>query len=248
MGAATVRICNHKPEAFVGSLRCQPPAGIRVEPASQELRALPGEPLEIELKLTADPTVLVRGTLQIPVSLLCADGTEEATATLAVEYLANRDRIVVTAAEDTYVGAGFGGNRGSQGAMLVDGGDRQIGDSSHNIAYLRFRLDKVPGKVVAAQLRLYDAGNPSSDGGRIHLVPDHWDPASLTYQNRPESGAKVGDIAAVASREVIDVPLDLKLDGEREVRLVIEPDNCDGIDYLTRESKAPAELRIEYTE
>ncbi len=246
-GTATIRICNHKDEPFVGTLRCQSPAGMQVAPASQEVKAMPGEPLEIELKLTADPAVLARGTLQIPVVLQRGDGGEEAAVALAVEYLGDRDRMVVSAAEDTFVGASFGGNKGTAGSMLVDGGDRAMGDFSHHIAYLRFRLDQVPGKLAAAQLRLYNAGNPSSDGGSIHVVTDDWDPARLTYQNRPASGAQVGDLKAVASREVVDVPLDLAFTGQREIRLVIEPDNCDGIDYLTRESNAPAELRLEYT-
>jgi hypothetical protein len=100
----------------------------------------------------------------------------------------------------------------------------------------------------SARLRLHNAGNPSSDGGRIHVVPEDWDPAKLSYRTRPTSGEQVGDIKAVASQEVLEIPLSVQLQGKKELRLVIEADNCDGTDYLTRESGAPAELLIEYTE
>jgi outer membrane protein assembly factor BamB len=247
-GTATIRITNHKPDVFAGALRLVPPAGVRVEPATQDVHVASGQSLEVEVKLTADPAKLAPGAVQIPVELSQADGTAEAKTSLAVEYLGERDRMVVSAAEDTYVGAGFALNRGKNGSILVDGGDRKIGDHSHNVAYLRFRLDKIPGTIVSARLRLYNAGNPSSDGGRIHVVPDDWDPAKLSYQTRPKSGEQVGDIKAVASQEILEIPLSVQLQGKKELRLVIEADNCDGTDYLTRESGSPAELRIEYTQ
>jgi hypothetical protein len=247
-GKALVRITNHKPQAFVGSLRFVPPNGLRVVPATQAVNVPSGSSSEVEIEVAADPATLAMGMVPIPVELIQADGANEAKTVLRIEYLADRDRMVVSAAEDTYVGPSFGLNRGTNGSMLVDGGDRKIGDSSHHVAYLRFRLDKIPGTVVSARLRLYNAGNPSSDGGRIHVVPDDWDPAKLSYRTRPKSGEQVGDIKAVASQEVLEIPLAVELQGKKELRLVIEADNCDGTDYLTRESGSPAELRIEYTQ
>ena len=245
---AVVRITNHKADAFKGSLRLRPPAGMKVTPATKSVSVASGQRLEIEVELAADAAALQPGLLQIPVELLQADGTAEATTAIAVEYLGNRDRMVISASEDTYVGPSFGLNRGKTAYMLLDGGHQKIGDESHHVAYLRFKLDKIPGKVVSAQLRLRNSNNPTSDGGRIHIVPDDWNPAKMTYRNRPKAGQEVGDLKAVASRQVMDVPLNVNLKGLKELRLVIEADNCDGTDYTTRESGFPSELRIEYTE
>lgn len=246
---AKLRIANHQDTVFAGSLRLQPPPGLRAEPATQDIRVQPGETLTLDLALTADPAALERGTLAVPATLLRADGTAEAALGLAVEYLADRNRVTVPASEDTYVGAAFAGNRATVPKILVDGGDRQMGDHSHNIVYLRFRLDREAlGQVHAVRFRIVNGGNPTTDGGRIHRVHDNWDPASLSYQTRPKSGKVVGDIQAVAPNEVVDVPLDLAIGDETEIRLVIEPENCDGVDYLSIEAKAPAELWIEYAE
>jgi hypothetical protein len=89
--------------------------------------------------------------------------------------------------------------------------------------------------VFSASLRITNAGNPTSDGGRVHRVHENWDAASLSYQTRPKSGEVVGDLKAISSNEVVDVPLDLTIGDEQEIRLVIEADNCDGVDYLSRE-------------
>ena len=200
------------------------------------------------MELTADPAKLAMGIVPVPVELVRDDGVDEAKTVLKTEYLGDRDRMVVPAAEDTYVGPSFGLNRGTSGSILVDGGHQKIGDRSHHVAYLRFPLDATPGTIVSARLRLYNAGNPTSDGGRIHVVADDWDSSTLSYQGRPKSGKQVGDLKAVASGEILEIPLTVELQGKKELRLVIEADNCDGTDYLTRESGKPAELRIEYTE
>ena len=44
-----------------------------------------------------------------------------------------------------------------------------MGDGHHSLAYLKFAFD-VPGKPVSARLRIYSAGNPSGNSGRICLV------------------------------------------------------------------------------
>jgi outer membrane protein assembly factor BamB len=148
-GKATIRITNHKPTVFAGALRLLPPTGMRAEPATRDVRVASGQRVEIEVSITADPAKLARGVVRIPVELSQTDGTAEARTSLAVEYLGDRDRTVVSAAEDTYVGPSFGLNRGSNGSILIDGGDRKIGDSSHHVAYLRFRL----GQTAPAQCR-----------------------------------------------------------------------------------------------
>ena len=58
--------------------------------------------------------------------------------------------------------------------LLVDGGDRKMGDTDHALAYLKFRLD-VPGKPVGLRLRITNAGNPTGDSGRICRVAGPWD-------------------------------------------------------------------------
>jgi hypothetical protein len=127
----------------------------------------------------------------------------------------------------------------------VDGGNKVMGDDHHQIAYLKFRL-AVPGKPTTARLRLHNAGNESTDGGKIRLVAGPWSENEITYGNPPKLGDEVGHVGPIKSKEVRDLPLKLSLDGLKELSLAIDPANCDGVNYLSREGGKPAELVVEY--
>jgi hypothetical protein len=42
--------------------------------------------------------------------------------------------------------------------------------------------------------------------------------------------------------------LQVSLAGKTELSLVIDPTNCDGVDYISREGGKPPELLVEYEE
>ena len=180
------------------------------------------------------------------IRLLRPDGAVEWEQQAAIEYLADRDRMVVKVAEDAYVGQSWASvNRGDTATLAVDGGHAKMGDESHHIAYLKFKLD-VPGKPVSAVLRLYNAGNPSGSAGKVCLVTEPWSETKITYASRPKPGQALAKIGRVSEHQVVELPLGLSLEGKKELSLVIEPTSCDGVDYIAREGAKPAELIVEY--
>ena len=183
---------------------------------------------------------------KLAVKLLRADGSVELERSSLIEHLGWRGRLIVPAVEDAYVNHGYPGkNHGSSAVMLVDGGHQTVGDVSHNLGFLKFRL-KVPGKAVSVRLRLYNAGNPSGNSGRVCLVTEPWSELEVNYKNRPKPGKELAQIGSVAENQVVDLPLKLDLTGQKELSLIIDPTSCDGVDYLTREGGHAAELIIEY--
>ena len=120
-----------------------------------------------------------------------------------------------------------------------------MGDHHHSIAYLKFRIE-VDGKPRSATLRLYNGDNPSGDSGQVRLVTEPWSESSVTYQARPKLGDIVGKIGPVAENQVIEIPLQLALEGHQELSLALDPTSCDGLGYLSREGGKPPELVVEY--
>jgi hypothetical protein len=127
----------------------------------------------------------------------------------------------------------------------VDGGQKTMGDEHHCVAYLKFKLD-VPGKPISATLRIWNAGNPTTNGGNICLVTGNWTEETITYENRPKPGEVLANLGRVESNQVMEVPLKVSLAGMKEVSLAIDPVNCDGVNYIAREGGKPAELIVEY--
>ena len=238
-----VRIANHKDEDFAGTLRVRAPQCFGITPDRVPVEVVSGG----EVKVTLKASVLKKtklGKYPARIQLLRQDGKVECERLAEIEYLADRGRCVLKAVADAHVGPSFA-NRGTSATLLVDGGNSKIGDVSHHIAYLRFKLD-VPGKPLSAVLRIRNSSNPTSNGGNVCLVTEPWREKRITYATRPKPGKKLGNIGRVAPRQVLEVPLELSLEGMKELNLVIDPVNCDGTDYLARESGKPAELVVEY--
>jgi hypothetical protein len=138
-------------------------------------------------------------------------------------------------------------NKGGAHQILVDGGNPDFGDAGHEIAYLKFKLD-IPGKPVRVTLRLHNAGNPTGDSGRVCLVTEPWSEMAVTYEKRPKLGEELAKIGPVAENQVVEVPLKVSLAGRKELSLALDPTDCDGVDYGSREGGRPAELVVEYEE
>jgi len=243
--AGQVRLVNHKDEDFVGTLRVDAASGFTVAPQDTPVRIASGGHLDIALK-AAVVNKQPRGKYAVSLRLLRQDGSAECERQTQIEHLADRGRVVVKAAEDAHVGHGSPtANSGSAKILNVDGGHGKMGDHSHHVGYLKFRLD-VPGKPVSAVFRIYNAGNPTSAGGDIRLVTEPWQEKKITYKTRPKPGQKLARIGPVTEHQTIELPLKVSLAGMKELSVCIDPYNCDGVNYLSRESGKPAELVVEY--
>jgi hypothetical protein len=168
---------------------------------------------------------------------------EQATA---VEHLGRRGRLVIPASEDSFVTNRYPDlNKGDATLLVVNGGENELGDIDHTLAYLKFHLD-VPGRPTALRLRLTNAGDPTGDAGRVCLVEAPWRERRITYANRPALGKVLARIGPVAAGQVVECPLDASLAGRKELSLALDPTSCDSVDYVSREGGKPPELVVEY--
>lgn len=241
-----VRLANHTDAEFAGTLRFEPPEGFTVTPAESPVKLAVGERAKLAVR-AAVARGIARGKYPIAVKLLRADGATSWEGQAEVEHLGPRARLVLKAVEDAHVDKGSpADNYGGAKTLLVDGGDKALGDDSYQVAYVKFRLGKVPGTPIAATLRLYNAGNPTGDSGNVHLVAGPWAERKITHEERPALGEAIAKIGAVAEDQVVNIPLRLTLDGLAELSLGIETKSLDGVDYFSREGGKAPELVIEY--
>lgn len=243
-----LKAVNLKDQPFDGKLLLTAPDGFGVDPPSMpvHLDANNGK-ATLAIKASCLRPDMPAGKYVLSVRLVRADGGAEAEMDGAIEYLADRERVIIKACEDTYVTAGSpDSTKGATAqALIVDGGNVTAGDESHSIAFLKFMLD-IPGTPTSATLVIANASNQSVGGGQIRRVEGRWSERGLTYGKRPSLGPVLGRMGTVASREVLRVPLEVNLGASRELGLAIDPVNNDGVDYVSIEGKRPAELHIEY--
>ncbi|MEW6356588.1 MAG: PQQ-binding-like beta-propeller repeat protein [Planctomycetota bacterium] len=240
-----LRFVNNTEEDFDGIIRLDAPEGFSALPREVPLRLLSGDrtSLEMTVKLAKE---MPAGKYEVAVKLVRRDGSIESERAAQIEHMADRGRVVIQAAEDAHVGKSSPDtNAGAQALLNVDGGDKKMEDEHHSIAYLKFPLN-IPGKPVSAVLRLYNGGNPSGDSGQVRLVTTPWSESEVTYTNRPDLGDVLAKIGKVSEYQVVELPLKVDLEGMRELSVAIEPTGCDGIGYISKEGKRPAELIVDY--
>ena len=243
--AGDVMIANHKNGDFTGTLRVEAPAGFAVTPAEMQVRIPAGQRTSVTLKAVLGDKAAT-GKHRVAIKLLRADGTVESDKQAELEHLGDLRRVVLQAVEDTHASQSSpGANHAGSKGLNVDGGDAKMGDHHHSIAYLKFRI-AVDGKPRSATLRLYNGDNPSNDSGQVRLVTEPWTETGVTYQARPKLGDVVGRIGPVAENQVIEIPLQLAMQGNQELSLALDPTSCDGLGYLSREAGKPPELVVEY--
>jgi len=243
--SAELKLANLQDAPFQGTLELTAPDGLQVTPRQAPVQLGPKSRAVVPLEVTAADR-LPAGNYAIGVRLLRPDGSVEMETQSAVEHLGRRGRLVLVPVEDAAVQQRYPDlNKGSATVLMVDGGDQQVGDLDHSLAFLKFRLE-VPGKVLAVRLRITNAGNPSGEGGRVCLVTEPWSEKQITYATQPALGAELARLGSADEGQVVERPLDVDLAGKTELSLAIDPTSCDGVDYLSRESGAPAELIIDY--
>ena len=216
-----------------------------MSPGETKIKLQCGARLSVPVEATVAPEVPA-GDYAVPLKLIRSDGTVDLECSVRLEHLGPRGRVVLSPIEDAYVGQAYPErNTAAATVLLVDGGDRTMGDHSHNLAYLKFRLD-IPGKPESVRLRIRNAGNPTGDSGRVCLVTEPWSESKVTYRTQPKTGRELAKLGPVSENQVVQCRLPAQLGGKGELSLVIDPTSCDGVDYLSRESGKPAELIVEY--
>jgi outer membrane protein assembly factor BamB len=240
-----VVIVNNKEGDFAGTLRLDVPDRFTVAPVETQVRVPSGEKTTVTLKAAVGQKGPA-GKYPVGVKLIRSDGTIECQQEAALEYLGDLRRVVLNAVEDTHAyHSSPTANHGTSTGLNVDGGDREMGDHHHSIAYLKFRID-VGGQPRSATLRLYNAGNPTGNSGQVRLVTDRWSEKSVTYNTRPSLGDTLVQIGPVTENQIVELPLKLSLQNSQELSLAIDPTGCDGVNYISREGGKPAELVVEY--
>jgi hypothetical protein len=244
-GGEPLHVTNHKDVDFSGALRIKPGSGFAVPREMWPLSIAAGTAAEVEwnVSVAGDPAP---GLHPVVFEFVDVNGVVQQVEHGEIEYLGDRGRMTFPASDDYYVGASFPQkSRDKTPSMLVDGGHQEMGDRDHHLAFLHFEVE-IPGFPLSATLRLHNANNPTSNGGRIRQVPGSGSDRRYTYADRPEPGRILAEIGPVSSARILDIPLDLSLEGIRDLFLVIEPVNCDGTDYISREGGTPPELIVEY--
>jgi len=240
-----IMIANHKDGDFTGTLRVEAPTGFAVTPAETQVQIASGQRTSVTLKVVLGDKA-APGKHRVAIKLIRDDGTIENDRQAELEHLGDLRRVVLQAVEDTHASQSAPTtNYGTSKGLNVDGGDAKLGDHHHSIAYLKFRI-AVDGKPRSATLRLVNGNNPSGDSGHVRLVTEPWTATGVTYQARPKLGDIVGKIGPVAENQVIEIPLQLAMEGNQELSLALDPTSCDGLGYLSREAGKPPELVVEY--
>ncbi len=240
-----LRLSNFRDEPFDGTLEVSAPDGFSASPRSAKIRLDRGSRTSVPLEVSVKDGVAA-GDYAVEVKLVGSDGRIELRRDARIEHLGRRGRLVLPAVEDAHVTNRYGDRKqGAAKVLLVDGRASKTDVGDHSLAYLKFRLD-VPGKPLSATLRIYNAGNPTGNSGRVCLVEGAWSEKEITYNARPQPGRELARIGAVVANQIVQCPLKIDLQGQGELSLVIDPLTADGIDYISREGGKPAELIVEY--
>src|SRR5262245_57869797 len=130
-------------------------------------------------------------------------------------------------AADTYVDSGLPTTNFDTDTRL-----RARGPAAR-ISYLRFVVSGVGGRPVQqARLRLEVAGAAAS-GGAIHRITSTtWNPAAVTYNNRPAvDGPTVTSLGAVTLGAVVEFNLDTTVTADGTYSFAIDSTSTDGVTY-----------------
>ncbi|NOZ23258.1 MAG: PQQ-binding-like beta-propeller repeat protein [Planctomycetes bacterium] len=242
----TARVINLTDEEFVGKLQVTAPKGMRVGASETSLRISARSEKTIKLKAKVLKKMKT-GEYAIGLRLVSRGKGVMAEKSIPITYTGAQGEIVVQAIADAAVRKGAPKNNyGKAGALFVDGGNKEMEDDAYAIVFLKFRLE-VPGKPLSGKLRLQVSTTgyaQSRDSGCVYAVKGEWDEKTITYENKPALGEKVGVIGKIENGERIERDLNIDLDGRKEVSLAIVPTSCDGASYLSREGGSPPELIV----
>ncbi|MBK7861383.1 MAG: DNRLRE domain-containing protein [Archangiaceae bacterium] len=119
------------------------------------------------------------------------------------------------------------------GASLELGADQ----SPARQAYLRFDLTGLSRPVKRAQLRCY-ALNGSVNGPNVYGAGNGWAESTLTYRNRPATGARLAGSVVVAYKQWLAADVTAAITGNGALTLALIADSTDSVICSSREGTA----------
>jgi hypothetical protein len=259
---AEVRISNYTDGDFEGALVTEAPDGFSLTPDKADVKVASGSRTKLTVHAAAVKK-LPPGRYPVVLKLTGSDGKVECEARSEIDYLGDRSRVVFKPVEAATIGPNSP-SPGSDKMLFVDGGNKEIGDQAYSLALLKFKIDLPASpasqrgesaKPVSVKLRIWNAGNPSSNGGDICQVTTPWGAETVTYEDRPQLGPVLANLGPVAGSQMLEVSLPLRpgpgregalsLEGLKELSLAIVPVNSDGVNYVSIKGETPPELEIE---
>ncbi len=242
-----LRIVNHSDAALAAVLEMACPEGFTLAAEGAEINVPPRGATAVQVTARVAPGTAAGAYLAD--FRLRANDMIVSQANGDIRHAGAAGTIVFTACADAHVHKLTPARSlGASDYVLVDGGDKEMGDKEHAIGFISFALD-VPGKPVSATLRLRTAPldwAPSSDAGRVHLVEEAIAEHALTYDAQPALGPQVGTIGALKAGQTIECPLTVALEGRTTLTLALVPVNCDGAGVVSREGAQPPELIVTF--
>jgi hypothetical protein len=162
-----------------------------------------------------------------------------AVGSLIISRLRQPAEIVYTAEADAYVSTAHpSANYGSALALRTDATPR-----IHS--YLRFRLDRLAGRVLRARLRLWSSTGSLAGYSVRPVLTSSWDERAITFTRHPAAGeavAKSGPFSP-GSWSSIDVTRLVKAGGE--VSLVVTTKSTQTITFDSREGSRRPQLVVQ---
>jgi hypothetical protein len=122
-------------------------------------------------------------------------------------------------------------NFGSNRSIRVDG-------SPLVRSYLRFEVSGIDGVISSVTLRIY-ANSSSSSGFEVHkVVENSWQEKSITYNNAPNPGVKVGTSPRFSSNSWVTTDVSSLLNTDGTVSIVLVGINQTAINLASREDNS----------
>lgn len=127
-------------------------------------------------------------------------------------------------------------------------------ENDGTIAYLKFNVPPIDGKITRTRLFMHSSTAPSSDGdgGEVHAVTDNsWSEATMTWNTRPTYDApSLGRIGPAAADVLVSVELGTPLAGSGMVSYAVysPPTDGNGTHFWSKEGSASdaAHLKLDF--
>jgi len=230
--SVTLRVANPGNGPLRGKLCFTAPRGLRIAPKEVSLNLGPGRELKIPVVIARDGK-LGAGRHAIRAVLDPGEGSSPGIDRfIPVESIGKCVRVVVPASEDAFVtprgdkrGRGTNDRRRD---LSVRGGAVRVGDGWHFVAYIKFDLSGLQGRISAVRLRLASVRNNcfhQHQTLRVRLVEEPWAGATISYAKQPRAGRVVATIPNVPALATAEAPLDIDVNGLKELSLVVDTED-----------------------
>lgn len=245
-----VRIGNPADSALEGMLRLTAPEGLGVSPERLDVKLAAGKSAAFNVTVQTDGAPEA-GNYGIRAVFKPVKGALSAEGIVPVECLGRLVRVEIPVIADAHSGvlpASRDKGRGRGKEIYIRGGIGRPNDRSESIAYLKFDLKDLSGRPAAARLRIFPSDNPHYHAPQtvdVHEAKGEWAEYDLTGASRPKRGRRVGTFRDVLHREPVETPIDINLEGRKELTLELSVREYVARAYRARESGTPSVLIVD---